>query len=185
MKFLSSTTLAVLVMASGCASTEMYTPDGYLTQYGAKQTDIEMNAVAEDCDSKYEITESARYDCFRQLVPLFLRYTPEFADLFATTMQDAKNVALGYEAGKISKESTIETLAKHREDYKYNNQILVEQYRRIISARNAREKQLARQRMGMALSQTGSTLLQQSSSDDSIDVTCTETVPGTVHCSDW
>lgn len=176
--------LAALVLAAGCGSTQMYSPDGYLTEYGGKQTNAEIEAIDAECKATYpKKTESARYECFRSLVPLMLRYDPVFADLMADYLSASRNVALGYEAGNISKETATDTLEEIREDYNYQRTILAEEYDRMAGAINAREKQLARERMSMALNQIGTQMLRRSSSDKS--VTCTETVPGTVECSEW
>ncbi len=169
------------VALAGCATTTMYTPDGYLTQYGADQTDADMKAVLDDCNSRFERTDSAKYVCGRKLIPLFMRYTPEFAELYAASNERARVIALGFEAGNISHETTIKTLNDVAAEYDLNNKILVEQYRKLIESRNAREQELARQRMAQALSQAGAALIV--SSDDDFDtVTCTETHPGTVTC---
>jgi len=184
MKATLNLTLAGFVLLASCASTEMYTPDGYLTVYGTKVTKAEQEQVITACKSSYERTESAYYECLRDLVPLALRTGPEFATLINQLNTDRYNVTKGFEAGNISRETTIQTLDKLDKDYDYNGKILIEQYNHIVFARNAREKQLARQRMGMALSQAGNELLRQSSAE-SKSITCTETVPGTVSCSEW
>ena len=176
--------LSALLLIVGCASTQMYSPDGYLTKYGGKQTEAEKGAIDAECKATYpKKTESARYECFRALVPLQRRYDPVFGELMADYLSASRNVALGYEAGNITEETAIETLAEIRTEYVYQGEILREEYNRMVGAINARQKQLARERMGMALNQIGTELMRQSSNDKS--VTCTETVPGTVECSEW
>ena len=161
----------------------MYSPNGYLTEYGGKQTDAEFEAIDDECRATYpKKTESARYECFRALVPLLGRYGPVFGDLMADYLSASQNVARGFEAGTISEETAIETQAKIRQEYSYQSEILREEYSRMAGEISARQTQLARQRMGMAMNRIGTNLMRRSSNDQS--VTCTETVPGTIECSD-
>lgn len=159
----------------------MYSPDGYLTEYGGKQTDAEFEAIDAECRATYpKKTESARYECFKALVPLQRRYDPVFGDLMADYLSASQNVARGYEAGNISEETAIETQARIRQEYSYQSEILREEYSRMAGEINARQTQLARERMGMAMNQIGTNLMRRSSNDQS--VICTETVAGTIEC---
>ena len=183
MRLFLVSTLASLLLVAGCVSTEMYTYDGFLTPYGGKQTDIEYEAILSECQATYESRSSKRYTCYRQLVPLMSRLDPAFGDLYMTFLTSAINIAEGTEAGNISEETASAAIDELSDEYKFQRSLLNEQFNRIVQTRNAQEKYAARQRMGTALSQAGSDLMKQSSSSSS--VTCTETVPGTVSCSEW
>ena len=176
-------TLASFLVAAGCVSTEMYTYDGFLTEYGAEQTDIERAAVVSECQATYEYRSSKRYTCYRQVVPLMSRLDPTFGDLYMTYLTSALNIAEGAEAGNISQETASAAIDEYFDEYEFQHSLLMEQFNRIVNTRNAQEKYAARQQMGMALNQVGSELLKQSSTGKS--VTCTETAPGTVSCSEW
>jgi len=176
-------TLASLLLFSGFVSTDMYSPDGYLSRHDVQQTKIEKDEILANCSSEYERTESAYYDCLRQLIPLATRWGSEHAEIMSQTINASRNVVSGYEAGNISEETTTRTLDELAKDFAIQQKIWGEQYLRVVSARNAREKEIARQRMGIALSQAKSELLKQSSATASKSVSCTETVPGTVSCS--
>jgi 16S rRNA C1402 (ribose-2'-O) methylase RsmI len=173
---------ATLVFIAGCGSTETYTYDGYLTAYGLKQSDAEYEVIKAEC-YKHDEIKIERYTCMLQIVPLRLRLDEAFAELTENWLTASRNVALGYEMGNISEETTRASLEELSKEYKFQNKMLKEQYSKIISARNAREKQAARMRTSMALSQMGSDFLKMSANDKS--VICRETVPGVVECSEW
>ncbi len=175
-------TIILILLVAGCSSTDMYTYDGYLTEYGGKQTAAEYEAINVECN-KHDKLESDRYKCKRQLLPLRLRYDEVFAEIMEDWLTASYNVALGYEAANISEETAQNTLEELRTEYSFEFDMLNEQFKKNVASRNSREKQLARQRTGMALRQLGSDLLQQSENNKS--VTCMETLPGVVECSEW
>ncbi len=145
MRSTTGLTLIAFLLTSGCVSTVMYTPDGFLTEYGVKQTSAENDAIRAECSSAYQRTDSAYYDCHRQVIPLAMRYGSEYAEILSERLYASRNVVLGYEAGNISEETTVQTLDKLGEDFAIQRRIWEEQYNRVVGARNAREKELARQ----------------------------------------
>jgi hypothetical protein len=175
--------LVSLALFPGCASTGLYTPDGYLTRHAVKQTSIETAEILAKCSVEYERTESAHFDCLRQLIPLAGRWGSEHAEIISQTIYASRNVVLGYEAGNISEDTTIQTLDEFANDFSNQEKIWGDHYVRVVGARNPREKALARQRMRMALSQATSELLKKAASAGSTSKTCTETVLGTLSCS--
>jgi hypothetical protein len=163
----------------------MYTADGYLTEYGKQQTEAEIREIGTGCTRQFEQADGGRYECLRQLVPLEMRTSREFAELLAVLLSNAKGVTDGYAEGNISEATTLSTLTELEREYRLSRQILIEHYNRVVFARNAREREAARRNLGNALSQVGSTLVKESSPGSSRDITCRETVPGTVSCSEW
>jgi len=182
MRPVKAVSLSALLVIVGCASTQMYSYDGFLTVYGGEQTKAELKSIRTEC-KKIDVLDSNRYDCLRDILPLRLRWDEAFADLTEEWLIASGRVARGYESGDISEDTARETMDSLSEEYKFQNKMLNEEYTKIVSTRNAREQLAARQRQADAFSQIGSDLLKQSSSSKS--VTCTETVPGTVSCSDW
>ncbi len=178
----SAVSSIVVLLCFGCASTQMYTYDGFLTEYGGAQTNAEIESISAEC-KKMNVLDSSRYECLRDILPLRLRWDEVFADLSEEWLTASGNVARGYESGNITEHTARETTEELYKEYKHQNAMLNEEYTKLVLTRNAREQLAARQRQANAFSKIGSDLLRQSSNNKS--VTCTETVPGTVSCSEW
>lgn len=175
--------VASLSVFAGCGSTEMYTPDGYLTPYGNAETESARNAIVAECNEQFTRIESGYWTCIRPVIALATRYGDAFGEIYADGIYSSRNVALGYEARNISEETTKTKLDEIRDEWVYQEQLYGEQYARFAGDRNAREKELARQRMANVLVQGGTALLQRSSSE-SETIMCRETAPGVVTCSE-
>ncbi|MGH2569402.1 MAG: hypothetical protein ACRDGA_13775 [Bacteroidota bacterium] len=182
--FLGPLVTCTLLLAS-CVAPQMYTPDGYLSQYGVKQISAERDEIMQSCNSQFDRLQESYYDCIRNLIPLAVRFGDEYAGIMSDAIYGGRNIALGYEAGEISSEKATNVLDQIATDFAFQEKLWGEQYTKVVQARNAREKALAHQRMGEALMQAGSNMTTESYSDGVDTMTCRETAPGTVSCTSF